>query len=98
MASRLNIFLVLLILLLGYLQYHLWFQKDGVRDLMALKSKIKNQTEANENLRKRNEEVMFQIQRLKQDNEGVESRARSELGMIKKGETFYQVINHESND
>ena len=91
-SLRLNLLVIILIALLIFLQYRLWFEADGVRDLLQLKQKLALQTVENEKLKKRNEELIFQIERLQNSKDAVESRARNELGMIKKGETFYQVV------
>lgn len=86
--------LIFLILLLGVLQYRLWFQSDGVFDMLRLKKQLSIQAQNNEQLKKRNELLLLQVQKLQNNNnDAIESRARHELGMIKKNETFYQVIN-----
>lgn len=81
-----------LVAALVFLQYRLWFEAGGIRDLMRLKTSLAQQTIENEKLKKRNEELLFQVQRLQNGNDAAESRARNELGMVKKGETFYQIV------
>jgi cell division protein FtsB len=81
-----------LIALIAGLQYRLWFQPGGVRDLLHLKKELAVQVANNDHLRQRNDELLMQIQRLQNSQEAVETRARNELGMIKKNETFYQVV------
>lgn len=46
----------------------------------------------NSQLRERNQALAAEVADLKQGVDAIEERARRELGMIKKGETFYQVI------
>ncbi len=75
-----------------FLQFRLWFESGGIRDMLHLKRQLAVQTVDNERLKKRNEELLFQIQRLQNSRDAVESRARNELGMIKNGETFYQIV------
>jgi cell division protein FtsB len=75
-----------------FLQYRLWFEPGGVRDFLQLKQTLAKQTQVNERLKKGNDELLFQVQRLQHSNDSIESRARNELGMIKKDETFYQVV------
>jgi cell division protein FtsB len=82
----------LLIVLLIFLQYRLWFQKGGVVDMIHLRKEVALEKQQNEKLKKRNEILAEDVKRLKNNNEAVESRARHELGMVKKGETFYQVV------
>jgi cell division protein FtsB len=89
---RLNLFVLALIAALAILQYRLWFESGGIRDVIRLKSTLSQQEGENEKLRKRNNDLLAQIQRLQNSQDTAESRARSELGMIKKGETFYQVV------
>ncbi len=91
-SIRLSILAVLLLGILIFLQYHLWFESGGIRDLIKIKKQLTAQIQENEKLKKRNEELFFQIERLQNSDDAAESRARNELGMIKKGETFYQVV------
>ncbi|MBX3709790.1 MAG: septum formation initiator family protein [Gammaproteobacteria bacterium] len=83
------------IVLLGVLlllQYHLWFESGGLRDMAKLKQTLARQTQENDRLKKHNEALLFQVQRLQNSQDAVEARARNELGMIKKDETFYQIV------
>lgn len=75
-----------------FLQYRLWFEVGGIRDMRDMKKQIAAQAVENDKLKKRNEELVFQIKRLQDSHDATESRARNELGMIKKGEVFYQII------
>ena len=78
--------------LLILLQYPLWFGNGGVYTLWRLKSEITAQKEENARLKDRNQALEAEVVDLKQGYEAIEERARSELGMVKKGETFFQVI------
>lgn len=78
--------------LLALLQYVLWFGDGGVRDLWRLNEQASAQRAENEALRERNEALAAEVEDLKTGLEAVESRARLELGMIKEGEVFIQVI------
>jgi cell division protein FtsB len=89
---RLNLLAAALLVALLLLQYRLWFRADGMRDIWRLKGAIAQQTAENEKFKKRNDELLFQIQRLQHSADATESRARNELGMVKKGETFYQIV------
>jgi cell division protein FtsB len=93
---RLNILAAVLFAVLFFLQYRLWFESDGIRDMMQLKKNLSRQTDENERLKKLNEDLMFQVQRLQNSKDAAESRARNELGMIKKDETFYQIVKGSS--
>jgi cell division protein FtsB len=85
------LFFVLLAVLLA-LQYPLWFGSGGVFTLRALRQELALQREETARLKQRNQALAAEVVDLKQGLEAVEERARAELGMIKKGETFYQVI------
>lgn len=91
-TMRLNLLAGFLLAAFIFLQYRLWFDHGGIRDMLQLKEALALQTVENAKLKKRNEELLFQIQRLQNSGDAVESRARSELGMVKQDETFYQVI------
>lgn len=81
-----------MVILLLLLQYPLWFGNGGIFTIRALKNEIAAQREENARLKERNQALAAEVVDLKQGLEAVEERARAELGMIRKGETFYQVI------
>lgn len=89
---RMNIVITILAATFVFLQFRLWFESDGVRDMLHLKHMLSAQAVENEKLKKRNDELLFQIRRLQNSRDAAESRARNELGMIKKDETFYQIV------
>jgi len=74
------------------LQYPLWFGSGGVFTVWQLNREIAAQKKENTQLKERNQTLEAQVNDLKQGFEVIEGRARSELGMVKKGEIFYQVI------
>ncbi len=86
----------LLVVVLLYLQYSLWVGNHGVTKLWQLQKTIASQQGENEKLSARNQILHAEVVDLKQGTDALEERARSELGMIRKGETFYQVIDHDS--
>lgn len=83
--------LVLLMLLIG-LQVKLWTGSGGVRDVESLRQTVAETRKANEALKARNEALAAEVQDLKEGQDAIEARARSELGLVKPGETFYQVV------
>ncbi len=87
-----RLFQLCLLALLVSLQYKLWFGHNGVRDYTRLRTAVAGHTEANHELQKRNKLLKADIEDLKLGLEGVEERARNELGMIKPGETFYRIL------
>ncbi len=87
--------IAILIVLLLVLQYKLWFGDGNMREVWQLQAAIEEQKKQNEELRERNAALEAEVKDLKQGLDAIEERARSELGMIKKGETFYQIIESE---
>ena len=81
-----------LIGLLVTLQYPLWFGSGGVLTLWRLNREIAAQKADNAQLTERNAALEAEVNDLKQGYEAIEERARAELGMVKKDETFYQII------
>ena len=88
----LRLVVVVLLALLAWLQYRLWFGQGGAADVQALAQQVRQQERDNGGLRQRNAEVAAEVEDLKSGEAAVEERARSELGMIKPGETFYRVV------
>ena len=88
-----RIFIVSLAILFFILQYALWFSSGGLVQIVQMKNSITALHNQNEQLAQRNAVLEADVNDLKQGNEAVEERARNDLGMIKKGETFYQVAN-----
>lgn len=84
--------LTLLALLLAFLQYKLWLGSGGQREGAALRAQVARQEAENLKLQQRNEALKAEVEDLKSGEAAVEERARSELGMVKPGETFYRVI------
>ena len=84
--------IAILIVLLLVLQYKLWFGDGNMREVWRLQAAIEEQQKENEKLRERNTALEAEVMDLKQGLEAIEERARNELGMIKKDETFYQIV------
>ncbi len=87
--------IALLIVVFVALQYLLWLGDHGAIRLWQLDRAIQAQSEENDRLRQRNQKLHAEVVDLKHGSEALEERARSQLGMIKKGETFYQIIEPE---
>lgn len=81
---------VALILLAG-LQYRLWVGEGSLAQVTQLKQEISEQAQVNEQLLERNRVLTAEVKELKQGLETVEERARHELGMIREGETLFQL-------
>lgn len=83
---------VSLVILLLLLQYRLWLGNASLPKVRHLEQIKLSQQEENEVLEARNRSLSAEVIDLKQGMEAIEERARSEMGMIKSGETFFQVI------
>lgn len=83
--------LILLIVLIA-LEVKLWAGQGGMAEVWRLGKAVAEQKAQNEQLKARNDALAAEVENLKTGDEAVEERARSELGLIKPGETFYQVV------
>ena len=84
---------LIFVILIALLQYPLWLGKGSWLRVWNVSQQISTQKEKNKALKQRNETLSAEVRDLKQGNAAIEERARSELGMIKEDEVFYQVIN-----
>lgn len=85
------IFVVLILLL----QYPLWLGKGGWLKVWDLDRQVEAQKQLNQQTQARNAVLDADVRDLKQGTEAVEERARSELGMVKRDEVFFQIVgNH----
>lgn len=78
-------------ILLG-LQYPLWLGDGGMLTLWKLKREIAVQKQENSDLKGRNLALEAEVRDLKEGYEALEERARAELGMVRRGETLFQII------
>ncbi len=83
---------LLLIVLIALLQYRLWFSDDGLPALDRLETRLLGLKEEVAGREARNASLEADVRDLKEGNEAIEERARQELGMIREGEVFVQVI------
>ena len=79
-------------ILIALLQYPLWLGKGSWLRVWNVNQQIDEQKDKNIAFKQRNETLNEEVRDLKQGNAAIEERARSELGMIKQDEVFYQVI------
>jgi cell division protein FtsB len=83
---------LIFVLLIALLQYPLWLGKGSWLRVWNVNKQVAEQKEKNSIYKQRNDTLRAEVRDLKQGNDAVEERARSELGMIKSDEVFYQVI------
>ena len=79
-------------LLIVVLQFQLWIGDNSVRTLNSIKGEVSQQKSINLALEERNKKLEIEIVDLKTGVEAIEERARSELGMMEKGETFFLIV------
>ncbi|GAL21379.1 cell division protein DivIC (FtsB) stabilizes FtsL against RasP cleavage [Vibrio maritimus] len=91
-----RIFTLVLFVVFSWLQYTLWFGKNGIVDFNQVDAEIHVQQQVNGNLQARNDEMFAEIDDLRQGLDAIEERARHELGMIQQGETFYRIIGEDN--
>ena len=91
-SFSLKILPVLLLFFVLFLQYRLWFEHGGILDMLQTKKQLAAQLAENDKLKLRNQKLLKEVKYLHSSKDAMEARARNELGMVKKGETFYQVV------
>jgi cell division protein FtsB len=74
------------------LQYRVWLSDDGIHEVERLKGAVSTQRTQNDQLAERNRQLAAEVRDLKTGMDALEERARSDLGMIARNETFYQVV------
>jgi len=84
-----------LLVLFITLQSSLWVGEGSLAEVHRLKQKIEKQQAENKQLSERNAALEAEVRDFKQGLGAIEERARNELGMVKKDETFFQVIEKE---
>ncbi len=88
--------LVILVVLFGFLQYKLWIAEGRLQNLWQLEQRIGTLRSENKALLQRNSALHAEIQNLKSGQDVIEEKARQELGLIGKDETFFQYIEIEN--
>ena len=83
--------MIVLAVVLVLLQARLWLSNGGLREVWPLEAEVARRIEDNERLAARNAALEAEVLDLKQGLAAAEERARTDLGMIQAGETFYQI-------
>lgn len=86
-----KITMVLLVILLFFLQAKLWFSEDGIPKMLATQKASQQQKAKNALLAERNAKLEQEVGALKAGKSGLEAHARKDLGMVKRGETYYHI-------
>jgi cell division protein FtsB len=88
---------VVLVILIAAIQTPLWFGKGGWLRVWELDRQLTQVRKSNDELRARNAALDAEVRDLKTGYDAIEERARSELGMIRQDEVFYQVLDPAPN-
>jgi cell division protein FtsB len=83
---------LIFVVLIALLQYPLWLGKGSWLRVWDLSHQLAQQQEKNNALKARNDTLDAEVRDLKSGRAAIEERARSELGMVKQDEVFYQVL------
>ncbi|MDA0823279.1 MAG: cell division protein FtsB [Proteobacteria bacterium] len=83
---------------LVYLQFTLWFGKGGIRDEQILEGTAAELQAEILVLKDRNQTLAAEVLDLKQGMDAIEELARTEMGMVKEGELFFQIVKPPSGD
>jgi cell division protein FtsB len=92
-----RIITLILLFLLLLLQYPLWLGHGGWLRVWDLHHQVAVQQQINGQTEKRNALLDAEVRDLQQGTEAIEERARSELGMIKSDEVFFQILDESAN-
>ncbi|MBZ9610043.1 cell division protein FtsB [Rheinheimera maricola] len=87
-----RILTLLLIVLLGMLQYRLWLGQHSIADYLKHHEELRSQRLSNAELEKRNRLLRADVSDLQNGQEAIEERARNELGLIKQDEVFFRMF------
>ncbi len=86
---------LLLLIFIGLLQYRLWFGDGNLRELHRMQNRITELEQEGERRKQRNAAVEAEVNDLKRGTDAIEESARQNLGMIKEGEVFIQVVDEQ---
>lgn len=88
---------ILLIAILGYLQYGLWLGKNNYFDYKENKSEFIAMQAEIKALKQRNTQMIAELNSLKTGREAIEERAIQDFGMIYPDEHFFRIIDNRAN-
>ncbi|UXY14280.1 cell division protein FtsB [Chitiniphilus purpureus] len=87
-----RILAIVLALMIMLLQWPLWVGKGSWLRVWQLDQELADKRADNESLRERNAALAAEVLDLKTGTDAIEERARNELGMIRKDEVFFQIL------
>lgn len=87
-----KILIVIIILLIGHLQYRLWYGDGSIAQIQAYQQQLDILKQEVDEKKTRNEALYAEVLDLRKGQEALEERAREDLGMIRENETFFQIL------
>ncbi|MBV1872535.1 MAG: septum formation initiator family protein [Gammaproteobacteria bacterium] len=91
-----SLFIAGLLFFIAYFQTRLWVGEGSFADLRAVQRELHQRSSDNDLLIARNERLAEEVRALKTGTAAIEQRARTELGMVKKNETFYLLVDENT--
>ena len=95
MSWKLQLTIAVLLLVLLGLQVRLWYGEGSLSEVASLKHQLVSQRSELNDLHERNATLQAEVDDLKEGLAAIEARARSELGLIREGETYFQLLPSE---
>lgn len=89
--------LAILTIMLLVTQYRLWVGEDSLAEVTRLKRELSQQREKNSALERANRQLLREVRSLKEGTDGVEAKARYDLGLIGEGETLFIFLDPEES-
>jgi len=87
-----RLLIVVLLIMFVWLQYRLWFGDGSLSEVVQLSRELEVQKQKLQALEERNRRLEAQVLDLQNGLDAYEEKARHDLGMIKKDETFFQIV------
>lgn len=87
-----RLLLIVMVALVALIQYPLWMGRGGWFSVWDMQAQVVDQRMINEGLTARNAALAAEVEDLRTGTEASEERARTELGMMRQGEIFVQVL------
>ncbi|MCQ3830930.1 septum formation initiator family protein [Microbulbifer elongatus] len=89
--------LVILTVMLLVTQYRLWVGEGSFADVTRLERQLEDQQQKNAALERENRHLLREVRSLKEGTDGVEAKARYDLGLIKEGETLFIFLDQDKH-
>jgi cell division protein FtsB len=87
-----KILIVIILLLIGFLQYRLWYGDGSIAQIQAYQQQLGTLKQEVDERKIRNEALYAEVLDLRKGQDAIEERAREDLGMIRENETFFQIL------